>query len=1139
MSNRNFDFSAVASIRKAQNAANYYNRQQAVNQGQTGIPYTGELLAVNPQSGNYDADTISTIRSGQQAYYLKGFPDTTVLSPQVFIPPSPSVPYVYSQAKSAIQDFFTTSSDTSIQAYIDTYGPTTSLIEFRSVLKDTPSLAQRGAALASVLTALNGGTTAVIPVTSPAEIQSIIGTFDTISDFNPPDPTKPVYVVAPAFVAGVATIDLSVATYNGSTYADIIQSNTTTLVFELPVSVTNEYQLTLTYNGSSMTLIYNGTSLIDIGVSPPTSYSATDILNIGGLFIPLAGLGSFGIYSGMYIPDPDYNAPTITSITAGSDSTIEIIFEPGIASYGGYNYFLVYSNYQLISKIERINIPFWLVHYHQYYKITLNMPPCRPFKIFLRGMVQTDQAKDNVPFNNASKVFLSSISNMVLINTVLLPAPVITGVEINYSTITINFTCNRGCENNASIDYRIRGSLDYSNFPIRHLSISDTSGSYIFDNTFTESVQIQLLMTTDVESSPPSIVDVIPNPIITSLVPGINSLTVHFTVPTIPYPYTKYTFYCSNAGNVITNVSTDVSGTSFTIPSLDQVQSYTVTMQATYRFLIEDINSPLSNPMAAIPLQLPTAPTLDRATTTNETVTIYFTPGYKGSGNYEFASWTKDGVNYHPFSYTSNNSGSYTFPYTVPNDLLHLQLTMTTDVGSSPPSNIVNLTTLVPPGPPTITGIAARNQSLTITYVAGTAGTNPITNYKYTLFDTSSVVITSAFFSPSQNGASGSYTITGLTNTQPYTVGLQSVTINNTSSLSNLVSGTPSSTFIPGPPTITDIVAGDQSLTITYVAGAAGSSPITNYQYTLSINSVNLETVLFSPPQNGASGSYTITGLNNLYNDQYYTIGLQTVTIDGTSVLSNQVNGTPTAMGSPTNFTAYYDEKTLTNIVLSFSAPTNTGNGTISYYGVTVTDFSNNPLISTTQIRSSPYSLFFINNRTHKDIQVCIYAVNTANEKSSTVILRQHVAAYTSPNTYSLTIPNGVQKVYGFLVGGGGGGGQGTVGQSGFSVVYTGAGGGGSAGHVLADTLDISGSTNLSIQVGQGGAGGSSNLTIPAGGVAGQDTFIGYDTHSLIAQGGLGGSEYGKGYAGYGAIPPSVASSGGGNGLYGGGGGGG
>ena len=102
MSNRNFDFSAIVKILNAQNNANFYNRQQTVVQRTPGIPYTIDLHPANPLTGNYDADTIATLQAGQQAYYFKGVPDTTVLSPQQYpmaaaenpvveLPPAPTL----------------------------------------------------------------------------------------------------------------------------------------------------------------------------------------------------------------------------------------------------------------------------------------------------------------------------------------------------------------------------------------------------------------------------------------------------------------------------------------------------------------------------------------------------------------------------------------------------------------------------------------------------------------------------------------------------------------------------------------------------------------------------------------------------------------------------------------------------------------------------------------------------------------------------------------------------------------------------------------------------------------------------------------------------------------------------------------
>jgi hypothetical protein len=95
MSNRNYDSSTIIKIMKAQNAANYYNRQQTVVQGQTETPYTTELIAVNPQTGNFDADIIPNIQAGQQAYYFKNYPIVTSIDPQQFtivIPTPPTAP---------------------------------------------------------------------------------------------------------------------------------------------------------------------------------------------------------------------------------------------------------------------------------------------------------------------------------------------------------------------------------------------------------------------------------------------------------------------------------------------------------------------------------------------------------------------------------------------------------------------------------------------------------------------------------------------------------------------------------------------------------------------------------------------------------------------------------------------------------------------------------------------------------------------------------------------------------------------------------------------------------------------------------------------------------------------------------------
>ena len=91
MSNRNFDFSAIVNILNSQNAGNFYNRQQRLVNTISTVPAQIQVQPANPQTANSDADTVPTIRAGQQAYYFKNGTTTTILSPQNYLP-MPTVP---------------------------------------------------------------------------------------------------------------------------------------------------------------------------------------------------------------------------------------------------------------------------------------------------------------------------------------------------------------------------------------------------------------------------------------------------------------------------------------------------------------------------------------------------------------------------------------------------------------------------------------------------------------------------------------------------------------------------------------------------------------------------------------------------------------------------------------------------------------------------------------------------------------------------------------------------------------------------------------------------------------------------------------------------------------------------------------
>lgn len=84
MSNRNYDSSALITIMRAQSSGNYYNRQTTVVQKISTTPAQVGIQTNNPQTVNYDVDTTTNIRAGQQAYYFKNSPTTTVLAPQTY-----------------------------------------------------------------------------------------------------------------------------------------------------------------------------------------------------------------------------------------------------------------------------------------------------------------------------------------------------------------------------------------------------------------------------------------------------------------------------------------------------------------------------------------------------------------------------------------------------------------------------------------------------------------------------------------------------------------------------------------------------------------------------------------------------------------------------------------------------------------------------------------------------------------------------------------------------------------------------------------------------------------------------------------------------------------------------------------------
>jgi hypothetical protein len=130
--------------------------------------------------------------------------------------------------------------------------------------------------------------------------------------------------------------------------------------------------------------------------------------------------------------------------------------------------------------------------------------------------------------------------------------------------------------------------------------------------------------------------------------------------------------------------------------------------------------------------------------------------------------------------------------------------------------------------------------------------------------------------------------------------------------------------------------------------------------------------------------------------------------------------------------------------------------------------------------------------------------------------LGQNMVVWSSPGTYSWTVPAGVYRVRSIVTGGGGGGGGSN------HLDYTGAGGG--AGATAFAVFNVTPGESLTITVGAGGAGGSPTVS----GGSGEASTIRRGSTVLVqaAPGAGGGSRFGHNGAAYGGAGGNSATFG-------------
>ena len=231
-----------------------------------------------------------------------------------------------------------------------------------------------------------------------------------------------------------------------------------------------------------------------------------------------------------------------------------------------------------------------------------------------------------------------------------------------------------------------------------------------------------------------------------------------------------------------------------------------------------------------------------------------------------------------------------------------------------PPRPSPNVTPATEPDAPTGLSATVSDQRVDLIWTAPASnGGAPILRYEYELDFSGTWTST--------GGTATSYTVTGLTNGQPYRFRVRAVNRVGAGLASSSRAATPTSTVVaPDAPFGLSATPGNGQVMLTWVQPSGGAA-LTHYEYEQDGSGTWIST-------GGTAPSYTVTGLTN---GQFYTFRVRAVNSAGQSAASNSRTATPTttAPEAPESlrFTPGGQQ-----VTLRWRAPTNDGGEPITHY---------------------------------------------------------------------------------------------------------------------------------------------------------------------------------------------------------------
>jgi hypothetical protein len=455
----------------------------------------------------------------------------------------------------------------------------------------------------------------------------------------------------------------------------------------------------------------------------------------------------------------------------------------------------------------------------------------------------------------------------------------------------------------------------------------------------------------------------------------------------------------------------------------------------------------------------------------------------------------------------------------------------------SPPSAVIDVAPVYPPGAPHLTSYVNGNTTVDVNFDASGDGGSPILNYAYSL-STDGGITFGPFVPLAIRDNVSPITITGLDNSLTYAVQLQAINDIGDSSPSNTLTGI-NPYNVPFAPTNLVAAAENGYVDITFDEGAIDPDTdyaVVNYQYSTNNGGVY---AAFTPAT--TSSPVRISGLSN---GTPYTIRLKAITNSPTrgeyiTGQSESVSATPATVPNPP--TALVATAGNESVSIAFTPPTNNGGSAILSYtatsdpeGITGTG-TVSPITVAGLTNGTPYTFTIVANNAFGDS-----VPSSASDPATPAYALTRIVFTTGSDSW--TAPAGVTSVDYLVVGGGGGGG---------GAYDTGSGGGGGGGLVLTGTISVTEGDTYLITIGAGGAGAVKPTYASGGGdnnnedgSPGGVSSIG----SLVVAGGGGGGyksrtpTHGAGGAQASGLTPPTGGNGNGSaggGAKGGGGGGG